>query len=238
MNPLLELARRRLAGRNVIAVMSGKGGVGKSVVAALLALALPDAALVDLDLSGMSIPRLLGVGGRHQVDRDGIRPLAVGDLRVFSLAGVVGEHYVVLPGPSQAGVAESLLAFADLGDARNVVVDMPPGMGEELLTLSRAARFKPVVVTTPSSASLAVVLRLLQYLGDMGLKPRAAVINMARLGELTPFGDPQPARKAVEPHADLVAEVPLDPRLEGYVGRLAEYRGPVYRALEDLARRL
>lgn len=238
MRPLLELARKRLSGRNIIAVMSGKGGVGKSVVASILAMALPSTALIDLDIFGTSIPKLFGIQGLHRVGREGIEPFQIAGIKLFSLGGIAGDRYVVLPGSSQAGVVEALLAFAHLGDAVNVVIDMPPGMGEELLTLARVASFKPVVVTTPSNVSLRVAMYLIQYLGEMGLRPRAAVINMARLGDLTPFGDPQAAVEMLAPHVDIVVEAPLDPGLESYMGRLDRYRGPVYMVLEKIAHRL
>ena len=69
------------------------------------------------------------------VGKEGIEPIEVGGVRIFSVRGIVGDRYVVLPGAYQGGVVEALLAFAKLGDAREVVVDMPPGMGEELLSL-------------------------------------------------------------------------------------------------------
>ena len=112
MRPLLESAREKLRRRKVIAVMSGKGGVGKSVVAALAALAKPGSALMDLDLEGASAPRLFGLSGRlHEISKEGIEPLEVGGVKVFSLGGIVGDRYVVLPGYGQAGAVEALLAF-------------------------------------------------------------------------------------------------------------------------------
>ncbi|MCU7787561.1 P-loop NTPase [Pyrobaculum sp. 3827-6] len=243
MRPLLELARERLKGRKVIAVMSGKGGVGKSVVAAMLALNKPGAALVDLDLSGMAVPKLFGVVGRlHEVSKDGIEPLVAGGLKLFSLGGVVGDRYVILPGYGQAGAVEALLAFAKLDGAEAVVVDMPPGMGEELLALGRVADFTPVVVTTPSKAAVGVVRHLIDYLAEMRKKPAAIVLNMAYVecggAKVYPFGRGDGAAELAQRHGIPVYEVPIDPELENYVGRIYEYKGPVAQALRQLADKL
>ncbi|AEA13670.1 hypothetical protein TUZN_2215 [Thermoproteus uzoniensis 768-20] len=242
MRPLLELAREKLRRRKVIAVMSGKGGVGKSVVAALLALARPGSVLVDLDLEGMSAPKLFGVAGRlHEVGKEGIEPLEAGGVKLFSLGGIVGDRYVVLPGYGQAGAVEALLAFAKI-DSDIVVVDMPPGMGEELLALGRAADYLPVVVTTPSKASYKVVRQLVDYLAEAGKRPAALVLNMAYLdcggSRVYPFGRGDEARRLGEAVGAPVYEVPVDPSLEDYVGRIHEYRGPVADAVRKVAERL
>lgn len=238
MRPLVELARARLSGKNVVAVMSGKGGVGKSLVAALLALSKPNSALIDLDLFGMSAPQLFGAKGLHEVDKEGIRPFEVGGVKLFSLRGVVGDRFVVLPGASQGGVTEALLAFADLGEVENVVIDMPPGMGEELLTLSRVTQFKPVVVATPSATSLKVAGHLIEYLTEMGIRPPVIALNMSYVqcngSRVYPFGDSKKAAETLTAKADHVVELPIDPEVESYVGRIAEYKGPLYTAVKNL----
>ncbi|ACB39361.1 P-loop NTPase [Pyrobaculum neutrophilum] len=236
MRPLLERARDNLRGREVVAVMSGKGGVGKSTVAALLAVGRGNTALVDLDIFGMSTPRLFGVVGRlHEVEKEGIRPFEVGGVKLFSLGGVVGDRYVVLPGANEGGVVEAILAFADLRGVDRVVVDMPPGMGEALLALERVARFKPVLVSTPSAMSVKVVSHLAEYLVERGAKPAALVLNMAYVecggGRVYPFGRGDDARRLAERLGAALVELPIDPELESYVGRIGEYRGPAYREL-------
>lgn len=243
MRPLLGLAKDKLRGRKVIAVLSGKGGVGKSVIASLLALSVENSVLIDLDLSGMSIPKLFGVSGKlHEVGKEGIEPLVVGGLKLFSLGGIVGDRYVILPGYSQAGTVEALIAFAKLGDVNTIVVDMPPGMGEELLALGRIADYIPVVVSTPSKASYKVVKHLVDYLTEAGRRPKAFVLNMAYVdcggARVYPFGRGDDARKLGEDIGARVYEVPIDPSLEDYVGRLHEYKGPVAKAVQEVARSL
>jgi ATP-binding protein involved in chromosome partitioning len=237
--PLLERARGNLGGRRVIAVLAGKGGVGKSVIAVLLARAR-DAPLADLDIFSFAALRMLGAAGRlHEVSRDGIEPIVAGGVRVFSVGGIVGDRYVVLPGASQAGVVEALLAFAKLGDSGELVVDMPPGAGEELLALMRVCDFVPVIVTTPSAASYRVVRHALNFLLDRGRGPAAVVLNMAYIEccgrRVYPFGRGAEVLDEARRLGAPVIEVPLDPSLEEYIGRLHEYRGPVYDAVVRLA---
>lgn len=240
MRPLLEAARGRLSDRRVIAVVAGKGGVGKSIVAALLALKRR-APLVDLDLFGMAVPRLFGLTGRlHEVGKEGIEPLQVGGIKIFSLGGIVGDRYVVLPGSNQGGIVEALLAFLKLGpEDREVVVDMPPGMGEELLSLSRVTKFTPVVVSTPSAASYGVVKNLVDYLGEIGLRPAAVALNMAYVEcggqKVYPFGSGERVRTLAESLGVPLVEIPIEPRLEEYIGRIHEYRGPLADAVGRLS---
>jgi ATPases involved in chromosome partitioning len=222
--------------------MAGKGGVGKSVVAALLAI-VRKAPLIDLDLFGMAAPKLFGVAGKlHEVGKEGIEPIKVGGVEIFSVGGIVGDRYVVLPGVSQGGVVEALLAFAKLGDAREVVVDMPPGMGEELLSLHRITDFSPIVVTTPSAASYKVVKHLMDYLLELGKRPIAVVVNMAYVRcngtVIYPFGRGDEVRKLADMHRIPLIEVPVDPQLEEHIGQIYNYRGSVYEVIEKFSKML
>lgn len=243
MKPLLEQARDKLRRKRVIAVMSGKGGVGKSVIASLLALSMEGATLIDLDLGSMSIPKLFGLSGKfHKVEKRGIEPLVVNKLKIFSLGGIVGDRYVVLPGYGQAGVVEALLALADIDDVNIVVIDMPPGMGEELLSLGRIASYLPVVVSTPSKVSNKVVKHLVDYLIETGHRPKAFALNMAYLEcngqRVYPFGRGEDAKRLGESVGARVYEIPIDPSLEEYIGRLHEYQGSVLKAVGNMARDL
>jgi len=236
MRPLFERARENLRNRRVLAVMAGKGGVGKSVIAAFLAI-VKKAPLIDLDLFGMAAPKLFGVAGRlHEVGKEGIEPIEVGGVKIFSVGGIVGDRYVVLPGASQGGVVEALLAFAKLGNAREVVIDMPPGMGEELLSLHRITDFAPIVVTTPSAASYKVVKHLVDYLLELGKRPVAVVMNMAYVrcngAVIYPFGRGNEVKKLADTHRIPLIEVPIDPQLEEYIGQIYRYRGPVYEVVQ------
>jgi len=241
MRPIIDLARERLKGKRVFAVLSGKGGVGKSMVAAFWAMALPKSALIDLDLFNMSTVKLFGVDKLHEVDKEGIKPFEVDGVKFFSLGGIVGDRWVVLPGANEGSVAEALLAFADLTGVENVVVDMPPGTGEVLLTLARATPFTPIVVTTPSRAAVSVVRRLMDYLQEQSIAPEVLVVNMAYLmckGEkIRPFGWPRELED-LKSRVKHVLELPLDPSLEDHIGNLAKYRGEVFQAVKNFVERV
>jgi Mrp family chromosome partitioning ATPase len=227
--PLRELARSRLAGRKVIAVMSTKGGVGKSVVASLIALSLPSSTVIDLDLHGMAIPKLFGLDGKmHEVGKDGIEPFKVNNVELVSLSGVVGNKYVILPGRNAASVMEELIAYSKIG-SKYVVVDMPPGLGDEVLVLEEVADFVPVVVTTPSKVSQKVVDYVVGYLRDRGKRPYL-VVNMAYVR----CGD-QVLRLWGEAEGDL--ELPIDPSLESYVGKIQDYEGELRDKVGEFVRK-
>ena len=241
--PALELARDRLRDREVIVVASGKGGVGKSTISALLALSAANresTILIDLDIHGMSIPRLFGVENRiHEVSKEGLEPIIInGKLGIISLRGVVGNKYVVLPGERRGGVLLDLFAYTNYGSAKYVVVDMPPGMSDELLVLHRLRDYTPIIVTLPSRQSIGVVEDLLRYLVDSGIRPKAMVINMAFVvcgnEVVKPFGDAMWAVDLARKYGiEVVRELPIDPAIEDYVGRISDYKGRLMIELND-----
>ena len=241
--PTLELARDRLRNREVIAVVSGKGGVGKSTISALLALNIANresTVLIDLDIHGMSIPKLFGIEDRmHEVGREGLEPIIInGKLGIISLRGVVGNKYVVLPGERRGGVLLDLFAYTNYGNAKYIVVDMPPGMSDELLVLHRLRDYTPIIVTLPSRQSIGVVEDLLKYLVDSGIRPRAMVINMAFMAcgneVVKPFGDTRWAIELARKYGiEVVRELPIDPAIEDYVGRIGDYKGKLMAELNN-----
>ncbi len=242
--PTLELARDRLGNKEVITVVSGKGGVGKSTISSLLAMGISEidrTVLIDLDIHGMSIPKLFGTEGRmHETSKEGLEPIIINDkLGVISLRGVVGNKYVILPGERRGGVLLDLLAYTNYGNARYVIVDMPPGMSDELLVLHRLRDYMPIIVTTPSRHSVGVVEDLVRYLVDLGIRPRAVVINMAFMicGNETarPFGSTEWVIELVNRYGiKLIKELLIDPVIEEYIGRISEYRGQLLMELKGL----
>ncbi|MCX8172767.1 MAG: P-loop NTPase [Archaeoglobaceae archaeon] len=238
MNPILELARKRLGNRKTIAVMSAKGGVGKSTIASLIALNLSEkqkTALIDLDIYGNSALKLFGIQKLHEVSKNGIEPFVIGNLSIYSVGGLVGNHYIVLPGRNEGSVIESLLGLANVRE-EIVVIDTPPGMGEELLTLKRVLNPEIVLVTLPSRLSLETVRLMLEFLLDSGLKPRVIVANMAffesQEGLTHPFGKPDLVYKLGEKHGIRVVCLPIDPTVEDFIGRINEYSGKLRDSLK------
>lgn len=244
--PTLELARDRLRDRGgVIAVVSGKGGVGKSTVSALTALSIANrdyAVLIDLDIHGMSVPRLFGIENKmHDVSREGLEPIMINErLGIISLrGGVIGSKYVVLPGERRGGVLLDLLAYTNYGDSKYVIVDMPPGMSDELLILHRVRNYLPIVVTSPSRQSVGVVEDLVRYLTDSGIRPTAMIINMAFMKcdheVVKPFGSTDWAIELARKYGiEVVKELPIDPAIEEYIGKINEYSGQLLTELSSM----
>jgi ATPases involved in chromosome partitioning len=243
--PLRGLARKRLSGKVVVAIMSGKGGVGKSTIASLMAVLISrygKTTLVDLDIHGTSIPRAMGVQDRiHEVSKEGIEPVRVLDnLGIISIRGIVGSKYVVLPGEREGNVMEALLAFANYSDSKFVIIDMPPGMSDELLVLGRVTNFMPIIVTTPSKQSLYVVEDLIKYLIDAKQQPRYLIVNMSYMQHgasiIRPFGDVGMAYELGKKYGLSIIELPIDPSLENYIGSIINYRGELLSRLEQIVR--
>lgn len=238
MNPILERARDRFRGKRVIAVMSAKGGVGKSTIASLIALNLSEkqkTALIDLDIYGNSTLKLFGINKLHEVSKEGIEPFVVGNLSIFSVGGLVGDHYVVLPGKDEGSVVESLLGLSNVKE-EIVVIDTPPGMGEELLALKRILNPEVLLVTLPSKLSVKIVRHMLDYLLDSGVKPKMILANMSFLdtpnGRIHPFGELEPVYELGKKFSIKVECLPFDPSVEEFVGRIQDYSGAIKKELK------
>lgn len=242
MEPLKQLAREKLSARKVIAVMSAKGGVGKSLIASLLALSLSEkdnVTLIDLDIHGMASTKLFGLEGKlHEVSKLGLEPFKIGNLGVISLSGIVKDKYVILPGGEQSSVIESLIAFSNINNSSTVIFDMPPGLSDEILVLERvASHYIPVVVTTPSKVSVKVVEYLLKYLRNEKGKDLTLVVNMAYYncgGSIVrPFGDLSAVNEVVKKYSvKKVVEIPIDSNIEDFIGRIQDYKGEIREEIE------
>ncbi len=186
-DPRPEVIGRRLAPvRRILAFSSAKGGVGKSVCCVLSALALGRAGcrvgLLDLDFQGASAHLLLGVQPRFPEEQGGIRPLrARGTLDFMSFAAFSRENAVPLRGGEVSEALLEMLAVTIWGPLDFLLLDMPPGIGDELLDVLRLlAGAEFVVVATPSALALQVVERLLVLLEELRLPVRGLIENMAR----------------------------------------------------------
>ncbi|QGR19718.1 P-loop NTPase [Stygiolobus azoricus] len=244
MEPLEVLAKSKLSGKKTIAVMSAKGGVGKSLISALLSLAISSSnptTLIDLDIHTMAVTKLFGLENKlHEVTKRGIEPFTIGNLGVISLGGVVKDKYVILSGSNNRSVMESLIAYSVINDV--VVFDLPPGLGDEVLLLEHLTDFVPVVVTTPSKVSVKVVEYLVRYLTEKRKRPHL-VVNMAYYDceggkKVRPFGDERAVNELVKKYGLEYTELPIDPLLEDYIGRIDKYDGVVKQKVIELARDL
>jgi ATP-binding protein involved in chromosome partitioning len=172
--------------RNIIAVASGKGGVGKSTTAANLALALAaegaNVGVLDADIYGPSQPTMLGVSGRPE-SRDGktMEPLVGHGVQVMSIGFLVdADQAMIWRGPMATQALEQLLRQTNWKDLDYLVVDMPPGTGDIQLTLSqRVPVTGAVIVTTPQDIALMDAQRGLKMFEKVGVPILGIVENMA-----------------------------------------------------------
>jgi len=217
-----------LAGiRNIVAVASGKGGVGKSTVAANLALAWAAqgarVGLLDADIYGPSLPIMLGLTESRPSSPDGkrITPLRAHGVVGMSIGFLVDvEQPMVWRGPMVTSALNQLLSDTSWGELDYLVVDMPPGTGDIQLTLSqRVPVAGAVIVTTPQDLALADARKGLRMFEKVNIPVLGIVENMSihrcsNCGhEEHVFGAGGGARMAEQYGTQLLAELPLDARI-------------------------
>jgi len=242
--------------RNIVAVASGKGGVGKSTTAANLALGLAyDGAavgLLDADIYGPSQPQMMGISAERPSSPDQrtmIAPVAYG-VKVMSIGFLVDtEQPMVWRGPMVTQALVQLLETTRWGELDYLVVDMPPGTGDTQLTLSQRVPVSgAVIVTTPQDIALLDARKGLRMFQKVEVPVLGIVENMSthvcsHCGhEEHVFGAGGGRRMAQQYGVDLLAELPLDIRIREQAdgGRptvVAEPDSALGRAYIDLARR-
>ena len=199
----------------VIAVASGKGGVGKSTltvnVAAALALLGREVGVLDADIYGHSIPHLLGIRRKPVVVDKMIVPPVAHDLKLMSIGFFLDDNQPVMwRGPMLHRAFEQFLQDVHWGDLDVLVVDMPPGTGDVSISLGQLLpRAETVVVTTPQVLAQDVASRAATMAQKTGLRVAGVVENMTS----DVFGSGGGARLAAELGVPLLGEVPLDAAL-------------------------
>ena len=162
--------------RNIVAVASGKGGVGKSTVAANLALALAQegarVGILDADIYGPSLPTMMGIAGQPE-SHDGktMEPLENHGVQVMSIGFLVdADNPMIWRGPMVTQALEQLLRQTNWGDLDYLIVDMPPGTGDIQLTLTQRVPVSgAVIVTTPQEIALLDARKGLQMFRKVGV---------------------------------------------------------------------
>ncbi len=239
--------------KNIIAVASGKGGVGKSTVSVNLAVALAQAGasvgLLDADITGPNIPLMLGLEGQPKASANNkITPLERYGVKAISIQFFVPDGQpIVWRGPLVGGAIQQFLRDVDWGDLDYLVIDLPPGTSDAQLTLAQAVPISgAVLVTTPQEVSLADVGKALAMFQRMSVPVIGLVENMTAFacphcGELTEiFGRGGGERFASTHNLDYLGGIPLDitVRQGGDVGVPAVAQrepGPAGRAMTGIA---
>ncbi len=213
--------------KNVIAVASGKGGVGKSTTAANLALAWArqgaKVGLLDADIYGPSQPQMMGLAGTKPVSEDGkhLTPLRAHGVEVMSIGFMIDpEQPMAWRGPMVTQALTQLLGDTHWGELDYLVVDMPPGTGDIQLTLSQRVPVSgAVIVTTPQDIALLDARKGLKMFEKVEVRVLGVVENMsvhvcANCGHVEHvFGSGGGARMAQQYGVQLLGELPLDIRI-------------------------
>ena len=211
--------------KNIIAVASGKGGVGKSSTSVNLALALrADGARVgvlDADIYGPSMPRMLGVSGHPQTDGNRIVPQRAHGLQVMSIGFMVEEDTpMIWRGPMVTSALQQLLTETNWEGLDYLVADLPPGTGDIQLTLAQKVPVSgSVIVTTPQDIALADARKAVQMFRKMEMSVLGIVENMSthicsQCGhEESIFGSGGGNRMAEEYDVPLLGKLPLALRI-------------------------
>jgi len=245
--------------KHVVAVSSGKGGVGKSMVAANLAAAFArlghTVGLLDADIYGPNIPLMFGEDRRPRVTgdrgREMIEPLEAHGVKLMSLGFLLDkEQPAIMRGPLITGILKQFLEQVAWGDLDIMVVDMPPGTGDAQLSLVQSIDVDgAVMVTTPQEVATGDVRRGVKMFERVNTRVLGVVENMSGLscphcGEVVDvFGSGGGERLASEMSLPFLGRVPLDPavRLAGDEGSPTVVSAPASaagQALLDIARSL
>ncbi len=224
---LLAQAHPKSKVKKVIAVMSGKGGVGKSTVCAMLAVAMQHrgyrAAILDADITGPSIPKAFGVIEPAGSEADGLYPARSEDgIEIMSI-NLLLEHEtdpVVWRGPVIAGAVKQFWTDVIWEDIDFMFVDMPPGTGDVPLTVFQSLPIDGIiVVTSPQDLVSMVVTKAVKMAGLMNIPVLGLIENYSYLlcpdcgKRIEVFGRSHIAQIATEQHIPVLANLPIDPKV-------------------------
>ncbi|KQV52180.1 iron-sulfur cluster carrier protein ApbC [Massilia sp. Root335] len=242
--------------KNIIAVASGKGGVGKSTTAVNLALALAAegaaVGLLDADIYGPSQPMMLGVNGRPQsLDGKTMEPLENHGVQVSSIGFMIDpDEPMVWRGPMVTQALQQLLEQTNWKDLDYLVVDMPPGTGDIQLTLSQKVPVTgAVIVTTPQDIALLDARKGLKMFEKVGIPILGVVENMSthicsNCGHVEAiFGAGGGEKMCADFHVEFLGKLPLQLSIReqtdsGTPTVVAEPDGPVAAIYKDIARKV
>jgi ATP-binding protein involved in chromosome partitioning len=244
----------KLSRTRVLGISSGKGGVGKSSVTVNLAIALArrglDVGVLDADVYGFSLPKMLGASSDPIILGDTVIPTLAHGVRCLSMGYFVpDEQPVIWRGPMLHKAIEQLVTEAWWDEPDFLLIDMPPGTGDVALTLSEVLpRIEMYVVTTPQAAAQRVAQRSAYAARKLKLAVRGVIENMSYFTgddgqRYEIFGSGGGERLSSELGIPLLANIPLDPRLRegGDIGRpvmVEDPEGAIGLVFSELAARI
>lgn len=236
--------------RHVIGVMIGKGGVGKSSVTALTAVALArmgyKVGVMDADITGPSIPKMFGVHGKLDSAETGLFPAQTERLgiRIVSLNLLLDreDRPVVWRGPLLAGAVKQFWTDVSWGDLDFMIIDLPPGTGDIPLSVMQSIPVEGLITVSSPQDVAALVVRKAVNMAEMMDKPIIGLIeNMSYIkcpgcGEtMYPFGKPAGAGFASEMGIPFIGEMPIDPALSEAAdrGEIEMYESPIMQGIAE-----
>lgn len=232
----MEIAKRMSKIKHKIAVMSGKGGVGKSTMAVNMAVALSkkgyQTGILDVDIHGPNVPRMLKIGKKDILaNKDGILPVKVGEnLKVISAQFLLSDENspIIWRGPRKTAAIRQFLSDVSWGDLDYLIVDCPPGTGDEHLTILQSIPFLDgiVMVTTPHLMSLDDVEKSINMAKQLKIRVLGIIENMSGMicpeckTEIPLFGNGGGAEIASKTQIPLLGNIPIYVELKGQENRL------------------
>ncbi len=225
------LEKRLCRIKHKVVVLSGKGGVGKSTVAVNLALSLAHAGnqvgILDVDIHGPSVPRMLGLGGKQPSSTpDALIPITapgLDALKVMSIGFLLPnpDEAVIWRGPMKMSVIRQFLADVEWGDLDYLIIDSPPGTGDEPLSVCQLLENPDgaVVVTTPQQVATEDVRKSITFCRKVSLPVLGVVENMSgfvcpKCGDVTAiFQSGGGERMAAQMSVPFLGSIPIDPRI-------------------------
>jgi ATP-binding protein involved in chromosome partitioning len=252
--PATPIGQIGLKAKAVIAVAAGKGGVGKSTLAASIALTLQSlgakVGLLDADVYGPSIPHMLGLEGRPEILDNKIQPIPCGTMPVMSMGFLIGrDQAVVWRGPMLHGSISQFLKDTNWGELDYLIIDMPPGTGDVALTLSQLLPLAgAVIVCTPQEVALLDASKAISMFEKTKVPILGIVENMSGFTDpesgktFNIFGKGGARQKAIELGVPFLGEVPIQIPLRSLAdeGRLEDaLQNPtIAKPFEDVCRAL
>ncbi len=236
-----EKLRRKTTEKNpingtkfTIAISSAKGGVGKSTFATNLALALKKVGckvgLLDADIYGPSIPKMLGINEKPKSDGQKLEPIVKYDIQCMSIGFLTDEQTpMIWRGPMVTSAIKTFTQKVNWKDLDFIIVDMPPGTGDTQLTFSQDIKMDgAIIISTPQEIALLDVKRGIKMFDKLGVKILGLIDNMSSFtGEdgkkYAIFGEGGVKRTAEEFNKEFLGEIPIDPE----VGKLGDQGEPI-----------
>jgi len=225
--------------KQIIGVVSGKGGVGKSLVTSLIASRMAregyKVGILDADLTGPSIPKAFGLSGMLEGDKDGIYPATSKEgIKVVSVNLLVEDETnpIIYRGPALSGLVTQLYKDVKYGDLDYLFIDMPPGTADVNLTILKQIPLTGlIIVSTPQDLVRVIVEKSLKMADILNVKVLGLVENMSYItceccgNKLYPFGQSHAEKIVSDFNIPLLGELPIDSKIAKLVdeGNISSY---------------